>query len=111
MTNIAKKVKDTLGDVKDKAVGTSEHTGDKAEDYVKQTESDTTREYEANEPMSPAKIKEHEPTAVRRQDNTSSSLSSTQDPKERLRRSGMTEGTGGSTETGDEYEQGGSRDK
>ena len=109
MTNIAKKVKDTLGEVKDKAVGTSEHTGDKAEDYVKQTESDTTREYEANEPMSPAKIKEHEPTAVRRQDNTSSSSTSSssgQDPKERLRRSGMTEGTAGSTETGDEYEQG-----
>src|SRR4051812_6835807 len=109
MTNIAKKVKDTLGDVKDKAVGTSEHTGEKAENYVKQTESDTTREYEANEPMSPAKIKEHEPTAVRRQDNTSSSSSSSssgQDPKERLRRSGMTEGTAGSTETGDKYEQG-----
>jgi hypothetical protein len=107
MTNIAKKVKDTLGDVKDKAVGTSEHTGEKAENYVKQTESDTTREYEANEPMSPAKIKEHEPTAVRRQDNTSSSSSTSgQDPKERLRRSGMTEGTAGSTETGDQYEQG-----
>jgi len=66
--------------------------------------SDPTKEYEANEPMSPAKIKEHEPTAVSR-DNTSSS-SSGQDPKERLRRSGMTEGTAGSTETGDEYEQG-----
>jgi len=106
MTNIAKKVKDTLGDVKDKAVGTSEHTGEKAENYVKQTESDTTREYEANEPMSPAKIKEHEPTAVRRDSSSSSSSSSGQDPKERLRRSGMTEGTAGSTETGDQYEQG-----
>jgi hypothetical protein len=69
--------------------------------------SDPTKEYEANEPMSPAKIKEHEPTAVRRQDDTSGSdYSSGQDPKERLRRSGMTEGTSGSTETGDQYEQG-----
>ena len=69
--------------------------------------NDPTKEYEANEPMSPAKIKEHEPTAVRRQDNTSSSSSSSgQDPKERWRRSGMTEGTAGSTETGDKYEQG-----
>ena len=49
--------------------------------------------------MSPAKIKEHEPTAVRREDTSSSG----QDPKERLRRSGMTQGTAGSTETGDEY--------
>ena len=57
--------------------------------------------------MSPAKIKEHEPTAVRREDTSSSG----QDPKERLRRSGMTQGTAGSTETGDEYQQGGSRDK
>ena len=73
------------------------------------TSTSYTREYEANEPMSPAKIKEHEPTAVRRQDNTSSSSpssSSGQNPKERLRRSGMTEGTAGSSETGDRYEQG-----
>ncbi|PWU78619.1 MAG: hypothetical protein DLM72_21615 [Candidatus Nitrosopolaris wilkensis] len=29
------------------------------------TKSDSTREYETREPMSPAKIKEHEPTAVK----------------------------------------------
>ena len=68
--------------------------------------NDPTKEYEANEPMSPAKIKEHEPTAVKRDNTSSSSSSSGQDPKERLRRSGMTEGTAGSTETGEEYEQG-----
>jgi len=68
--------------------------------------SDPTKEYEANEPMSPAKISEHEPTAVSRDNTSSSSSSSGQDSKERLRRSGMTEGTAGSTETGDEYEQG-----
>ena len=68
--------------------------------------NDPKKEYEANEPMSPAKIKEHEPTAVSRDNTSSSNYSSGQDPKERLRRSGMTEGTAGSTETGDQYEQG-----
>ena len=86
-----------------------EQTSRDAARNVRQNNTSTsyTREYTTNEPMSPAMIKEHEPTAVRRQDNTSSSSSSSgQDPKERLRRSGMTEGTAGSTETGDKYEQG-----
>src|SRR4029079_4880066 len=86
-----------------------EQTSRDAARNVRQNNTSTsyTREYTTNEPMSPAMIKEHEPTAVRRQDNTSSSSSSSgQDPKERLRRSGMTEGTAGSTETGDQYEQG-----
>ena len=88
-----------------------EQTSRDAARNVRQNNTSTsyTREYTANEPVSPAKIKELEPTAVRRQDNTSSSSSSSssgQDPKERLRRSGMTEGTAGSTETGDKYEQG-----
>jgi hypothetical protein len=66
-----------------------EQTSRDAARNVRQNNTSTsyTREYTANEPMSPAKIKEHEPTAVRRQDNTSSSSSSLgQDPKERLRR-------------------------
>lgn len=96
MSDIAKKVKDKIVDVKDKALGSDDkerqvnHTG---------SQSDPTREYEASEPMSPAKIQEHEPTAVRRENTPSSGSDSTsvQDPKERLRRSGMTEGTAGST--------------
>ena len=98
MRSIAKKVKETLKDVKDKAVGTSEHTKEKLEDYTKQIESDHTREYESKDPMSPAKIGEHEPTAVRRENTeTSQPPTSVEDAKERLRRSGMTEGTAGST--------------
>jgi hypothetical protein len=105
MSDIAKKVKDKIVGVKDKAVGSDNKENEVS--YTSSTKRNPTREYEANEPMSPAKIKEHEPTAVRRQDDTSSSGSSSgQDPKERLRRSGMTEGTAGSTETGDDYEQG-----
>ncbi|MGC2428450.1 MAG: hypothetical protein WA421_15550 [Nitrososphaeraceae archaeon] len=98
MRSIAKKVKETLKDVKDKAVGTSEHTKEKVEDYTKQTESDPNREYESKEPMSPAKISEHEPTAVRRENTeTSQPPTSVEDAKEKLRRSGMSEGTAGST--------------
>jgi hypothetical protein len=97
MSGIAKKVKDTLEDVKDKAVGSSENTREKAEEYTKRTESDPTREYESKEPMSPAKISEHEPTAVKRDDTQSTRPTSVEDAKERLRRSGMTEGTAGST--------------
>ena len=97
MSSIAKKVKDTLEDIKDKAVGTSEHTGEKVEDYTKQTGNDSTREYESKEPMSPAKISELEPTAVKRENTETSKPTSVEDAKERLRRSGMTEGTAGST--------------
>ena len=42
--------------------------------------------------MSPAKISEHEPTAVKRENTETSKPTSEQDAKERLRRSGMTEG-------------------
>jgi hypothetical protein len=104
MSDIAKKVKDKIVGVKDKAVGSDDK--EKQTGYTSSTESDPTREFKASEPMSPAKIKEHEPTAVRRDSSSSSGSTTTQDPKERLRRSGMTEGTAGSTETGDEYEQG-----
>src|SRR5437763_17185291 len=73
---------------------------------------DSTKEYDEKEPMSPAKIREHEPTAVSRdpsdqkiveggQTSTSSS-----EAAEKARRSGMTKGTAGAAETGSEYEQG-----
>lgn len=71
-----------------------------------QRKDDPIKEYEANEPMSPAKISEHEPTAVKRENTSSSGSTSEQEAKEKLRKSGMTEGTAGSTETGNEYEQG-----
>jgi hypothetical protein len=64
--------------------------------------------------MSPAKIKEHEPTAVRRDPSDQKIVepgqggrgTSAEDAKERARRSGMTKGTAGAAETGSEYEQG-----
>ena|SRR5436189_6159711 len=71
---------------------------------------DSTKEYDEKEPMSPAKIREHEPTAVKRdasdQKITEGQTGSSQDAAEKARRSGMTKGTAGAAETGSEYEQG-----
>jgi hypothetical protein len=68
--------------------------------------------YDEKEAMSPAKIKEHEPTAVRRDPNDQKIAeggktgTSSEDAAEKARRSGMTKGTAGATQTGSEYEQG-----
>jgi hypothetical protein len=56
MVNLTEKIKEKVKDAKDKVVGS------KDEDGV----YDPTKHYDASEPMSPAKIKEHESTAVRR---------------------------------------------
>lgn len=74
-------------------------------------DEDPLNEYREKEAMTPAKIKEHEPTAVKRemtekivepgQEGTDS-----QEASEKARRSGMTKGTAGAGETGSEYEQG-----
>ena len=60
--------------------------------------------------MTPAKIRENEPTAVKR-DSSNQNIGETgtsnpEDAREKDRRSGMTKGTAGATETGDENEQG-----
>jgi hypothetical protein len=75
---------------------------------------DPLTEYREKEPMTPAKIKEHEPTAVRRdpselnivEPGKQKSTTSSQDAAEKARRSGMTKGTAGAADTGSEYEQG-----
>lgn len=70
--------------------------------------SDSTKEYESKEPMSPAKIQEHEPTAVKREmtEKIGESNSVPERAKKIARRSGMAKGTAGAAETGSEYEQG-----
>ena len=73
---------------------------------------DPLTEYREKEPMTPAKIKEHEPTAVRREPSELNIVepgkqsTNAKDAAEKARRSGMTKGTAGSAETGSEYEQG-----
>ena len=71
---------------------------------------DPLKEYDVKEPMSPAKIKEHEPTAVKRdtddQNIGETGSSNPDEAREKARRSGMTKGTAGAAGTGNEYEQG-----
>jgi hypothetical protein len=61
--------------------------------------------------MSPAKIKEHEPTAVKREmseniTEAGQTGASSEEAAEKARKSGMTKGTAGAAESGSEYEQG-----
>ena len=68
-------------------------------------------EYREKEPMTPAKIKEHEPTAVKREmeeNITGAGQTGTDAEKAReiARSKGMAKGTAGAAETGDQYEQG-----
>ncbi len=75
-------------------------------------EEDPLTSYREKEPMTPAKIKEHEPTAVKREmtekivEPGQQGSSNPEHAKEIARRSGMAKGTAGAAETGSEYEQG-----
>ena len=131
MTKITDKVKDKLKDAKDKVTSTTKEgaaatketmtdakdkvtstTKEGAGETTYQRTKDPTQEYDEKEPMSPAKIKQHEPTAVRRDPSEvkivepGKQSTSSQDAAEKARRSGMTKGTAGAADTGSEYEQG-----
>jgi hypothetical protein len=72
---------------------------------------DPLKEYDEKEPMTPAKIKEHEPTAVKRDMSEKivepgQQAANPEEAKEIARKKGMAKGTAGATETGSEYEQG-----
>ena len=104
MGKLTDKVKDTLTGAKDSVIGKEENADNR------QSDSDPLNEYESKEPMNPAKIKEHEPTAVKREmtENIAESGqvgTNPQNAAERARRSGMTKGTAGATQTGSDYEQ------
>src|SRR5437867_5751007 len=95
MEKITEKVKEKVKDAKDVVVGSK----NKAEE---KTEYDSTKNYEASEPMSPDKIKEHEPTAVKREmtekiteSGKGSEGTSPEEAREKARKSGMTKGTAG----------------
>lgn len=117
MGELTHKIKETLKGAKDTAVMAGEKTADKVKEAATDVEgtqresTDTLTEYESKEPMTPAKIKEHEPTAVKREMTekiTEPGQGSTnpEEATEKARRSGMTKGTAGSSKTGNEYEQG-----
>jgi hypothetical protein len=109
MGNIADKVKDKVMGAKDKITDTAEQAKDKIADTGASatnkeagSKNDPLTEYAEKEPMSPAKIKEHEPTAVKRDMTEKISESgqtgtSSEEAAEKARRSGMTKGTAGAT--------------
>ncbi|SRR6266487_5832694 len=116
---IGDKLKEKVKGTKDKVVGTAEDVSEEDEVYEEGApgtergrKDDPLTEYREKEPMTPAKIKEHEPTAVKRDANDQRIVEPGQqgsDPekaREIARRSGMAKGTAGAAETGDEYEQG-----
>ena len=67
---------------------------------------------ETKDPMSPEKIRRHEPTAVKRDPSEQEIVSpgetggGPEEAREITRKRGMTKGTAGAAPTGDEYEQG-----
>ncbi|HET7391246.1 MAG TPA: hypothetical protein VFJ51_10515 [Nitrososphaeraceae archaeon] len=130
---ITDKIKEKIKGAKDKVVSTADKAADTTKKGISSTTTttneqgreyeegeagtrfdrtkDSTQEYDEKEPMSPAKIKQHEPTAVSRDSNDQKiaeggQTTSSQDAAEKARRSGMTKGTAGAAETGSEYEQG-----
>jgi hypothetical protein len=105
MGELTKKIKDTLKGAKDTV------TGEDSDETRTSAVRDPLTEYESSEPMTPAKIKEHEPTAVRREmtekiTEPGQVATNPEEAAERARKKGMTKGTAGAGETGDEYEQG-----
>jgi hypothetical protein len=101
----------------DKPMSDSSEGTSKYEEGVPGTEAgrkdDPLTSYRDKEPMPPAKIKEHEPTAVKRDPSEQKIVepgqqrgTNTDEAREKARRSGMTKGTAGADETGSEYEQG-----
>ena len=137
MGKVAEKLKRKLTGAKNKVKGATDKTTSKAKEGVSSPtassksrtnqpsrrfeeggpgtevdrKDDPLTEYREKEPMTPAKIKEHEPTAVKREmseriSDSGQTTTSSQDAAEKARRSGMTKGTAGAAETGSEYEQG-----
>jgi hypothetical protein len=71
---------------------------------------DPLTSYREKEPMTPAKIKEHEPTAVKREmtekiTEPRQTATNPDEVREKARKSGMAKGTAGAAETGSKYEQ------
>ena len=127
MGGITKKVKEKLKGSKDKVTSTKDNvsSSSSSSSYGMQErefeegragtevgrKEDPLTSYRDKEPMTPAKIKEHEPTAVKREMTEKivepgQGATNSQEAKEKARRSGMAKGTAGAAETGSKSEQG-----
>ncbi len=126
MGKILNKVKEKAKDVKDKVAGRTKDAAVRTKDTVKTQSSssnqereyeggdsgkekgrkdDPLTEYRENEPMTPAKIKEHEPTAVKR-DQSDQKITKqgqtgtdTEQANEQYRKRGMTKADSDYSET------------
>ena len=127
MGKIMDKVKGTVTGAKDKVKDVGETTKDKVAGSTSSANSgvyeqgaagtetaikdDPLTTYRENEPMTPAKIKEHEPTAVKREmtekiTEPGQTGTNPEEAAEIARKKGMAKGTAGAGETGSKYEQG-----
>ena len=119
MGSFTDKIKAKVKDVKDAVAGAGEETKDFVADKGKEikdtvagageeprrgSQDDPLTSYKENEPMTPAKIKEHEPTAVKREmtekiTESGQTGTSPEEAAEIARKKGMAKGTAGATET------------
>ena len=115
MSDFTDKLKEKAKEAKDKVLGAGESAkdtvsdvGERAKDTVTGHESETAEgrqddpltSYREKEPMTPAKIKEHEPTAVKREmtekiTEPGQTGTNSQDAAEIARKKGMAKGTSG----------------
>ena len=107
-------IKDKLKGVKDKVLGAGEDakdtvTGHDEDRYTTAAgqKDDPLTSYRDKEPMTPAKIKEHEPTAVKREmteriAESGQTGTNPQEAAEIARKKGMAKGLAGVSETGNE---------
>jgi hypothetical protein len=120
LSSVTDTIKDKVKDAKDKVVETKDKVVDTTKETLGRTDttgetkvrskSDSTREYGTKEPMSPEKIIEHEPTAVKREmtEKITDGGETSTDSKEAgqiARKSGMAKGIAGADEADEEYEQ------
>jgi hypothetical protein len=114
MSDFTDKLKEKAKEAKDKVLGAGESAKDTVtghdEDRIT-TEAgqkdDPLTSYRDKEPMTPAKIKEHEPTAVKREMTeriAEPGQTGTNSAAEIARKKDMAKGIAGVSETGNEYE-------
>jgi hypothetical protein len=115
LKGVKDKVLGAGGEAKDKVLGAGEETKDTVTGHDEDRYStgagqrdDPLTSYREKEPMTPAKIKEHEPTAVKRDmtEKIGKGGTDSNEAAEIARKKGMAKGTAGAGETGNEYEQG-----
>jgi hypothetical protein len=116
MSDFTDKLKEKAKEAKDKVLGAGERakdtvTGHDDERYIAKggQKDDPLTSYEDKEPMTPAKIREHEPTAVKREmtekiAEPGQTGTNPEDAAEIARKKGMAKGTAGAGETGSEHE-------